>query len=146
MGADTLGKKNVRRYEFLEHTADVLFRAYGNNLSELFENSAEALESVMIDLTNVAPKDIKHVDLSSDTYENLLFDWLAAVLILFEVESFAIRRFNVNVKATSLTADCSGEKIDSRKHKLKIEVKAVTYHELEIVKNGMYHVNVTLDV
>ena len=136
----------MMRYEFLEHTADVLFRAYGNNLSELFENSAEALESVMIDLTNIAPKEIKHVKLSSDTYENLLFDWLATVLILFEVESFAIRQFNVNVKATSLTADCSGERIDSRKHKLKIEVKAVTYHELEIVKDDVYHVNVTLDV
>ncbi len=142
----TFGKKNVRRYKFLEHTADVLFRAYGNNLSELFENSAEALESVMIDLSNVAPKDIKHVKLSSDTYENLLFDWLSTVLILFDVEYFAIRQFNVNVKERSLTADCSGEKIDTRKHKLKAEVKAVTYHELEIVQDDVYHVNVTLDV
>jgi len=145
-GRPPLAKKNRGRYEFLEHTADVLFRAYGNNLNELFENSAEALESVMIDLSNIALKDIKHIKLSSDTYENLLFDWLSTILILFDVEYFAIRQFNVNIKETSLTADCSGEKIDTRKHKLKVEVKAVTYHELEIAQDDVYHVNVTLDV
>jgi SHS2 domain-containing protein len=71
---------------------------------------------------------------------------LSTVLILFDVEYFAIRQFNVNIKERSLTADCSGEKIDTRKHKLKVEVKAVTYHELEITQDDAYHVNVTLDV
>jgi SHS2 domain-containing protein len=136
----------MKRYTFLEHTADVLFRAYGNDLSELFENSAEALESVMIDLKSVEQKDVKRVNLSSDTYENLLFDWLTEILVLFEVDSFAIRKFYVKIIDKSLNAECSGERIDKREHKLKLEVKAVTYHNLEIIRDVRYYVDVTLDV
>ncbi|MGZ4882327.1 MAG: archease [Halobacteriota archaeon] len=30
----------MQKYEFLEHTADVTFKAYGSALNELFENAA----------------------------------------------------------------------------------------------------------
>ncbi len=136
----------MKKYKFLEHTADILFRAYGDDPNELFENSAEALESVMIDLKSIDVKGVKRVNLSSDTYENLLFDWLSEIIVLFEVDSFAIRKFNVKIIDKSLSAECSGERIDKRKHKLKIEVKAVTYHNLEIMRDVRYYVDVTLDV
>jgi SHS2 domain-containing protein len=138
--------KHMTKYMFLEHTADVLFRAYGDDLNELFENAAEALESVMIDLKNIDLKEVKHVDLSSDSYENLLFDWLSEILVLFEVDSFAVRKSNVKLIDKSLSAECSGERVDKRKHKLKVEVKAVTYHNLEIMRDVRYYVDVTLDV
>jgi SHS2 domain-containing protein len=136
----------MKKYKFLEHTADVLFRAYGDDPNELFENAAEALESVMIDLKGIDVKGVKRVNLSSDTYENLLFDWLSEIIVLFEVDSFAIRKFNVKIIDKSLSAECSGERIDKRKHKLKLEVKAVTYHNLEIMRHVRYYVDVTLDV
>lgn len=136
----------MKKYKFLEHTADVLFRAYGDDLNELFENAAEALESVMIDLKSIDIKGVKLVNLSSDTYENLLFDWLSEIIVLFEVDSFAIRKFNVKIIDKSLSAECSGEKIDKRRHKLKLEAKAVTYHNLEIMRHVRYYVDVTLDV
>jgi SHS2 domain-containing protein len=136
----------MKKYKFLEHTADVLFRAYGDDPNELFENAAEALESVMIDLTSIDVKGVKRVNLSADTYENLLFDWLSEIIVLFEVDSFAIRKFNVKIIDKSLSAECSGERIDKRKHKLKLEVKAVTYHNLEIMRHVRCYVDVTLDV
>ncbi len=43
----------MQKYEFLEHTADVTFKAYGRDLNELFENAAEALESTMVLLDEV---------------------------------------------------------------------------------------------
>ncbi len=136
----------MKKYKFLEHTADILFRAYGDDPNELFENAAEALESVMIDLKSIDVKGVKRVNLSSDTYENLLFDWLSEIIVLFEVDSFAIRKFNVKIIDKSLSAECSGERIDKGKHKLKLEVKAVTYHNLEIMRHVRYYVDVTLDV
>jgi SHS2 domain-containing protein len=136
----------MKKYKFLEHTADVLFRAYGDDPNELFENAAEALESVMIDLKSIDVKGVKRVNLSADTYENLLFDWLSEIIVLFEVDSFAIRKFNVKIRDKSLSAECSGERIDKSKHKLKLEVKAVTYHNLEIMRHVRCYVDVTLDV
>jgi len=45
-----------------------------------------------------------------------------------------------------LNAECWGERIDPNKHILNTEVKAMTYHNLQIKKNNVYHAEVTLDV
>ncbi len=136
----------MQKYEFLEHTADVAFRAYGKSVDELFEHAAQALESVMVCLDDVACEDTRIVTLTSDTCENLLYDWLSELLIFFEVDLFAVRYSRVQTKDLSLHAECRGERIDPSKHRLKEEVKAVTYHELEVTKNAYFQAQVTLDV
>jgi SHS2 domain-containing protein len=63
----------MQKYEFLEHTADVTFKAYGRNLNELFENAAEALESTMVLLDEVELNKTCTIKIGSDSYENLLY-------------------------------------------------------------------------
>ncbi len=136
----------MRKYEFLEHTADIAFRAYGNNIDELFEHAAEAFESIMICLDDVACENSRTVTLTSDSYEDLLYDWLSELLVIFEVDLFAVRRCRVRTKGFALHAKCLGAKIDPSKHRLKEGVKAVTYHELKVTKNAYFQAQVTLDV
>ncbi len=136
----------MQKYEFLEHTADVAFRAYGRSVDTLFEHAAEALESVMICLDDVASEDSRAIMLTSDTCEGLLYDWLSELLILFEVDLFAVRTCRVKINGFSLRAECFGAQIDPSKHRLKEEVKAVTYHDLEVIKNACFHAQITLDV
>lgn len=136
----------MQKYEFLEHTADVAFRAYGKNVGELFEHAAEALESIMICLDDVACEDPRTITLTSETCEDLLYDWLSELLVIFEVDLFAVRCCKVTIKALSLHAECFGAKIDPSRHRLKEEVKAVTYHELKVTKNVYFQAQVTLDV
>ncbi|MGA3199389.1 MAG: archease [Halobacteriota archaeon] len=87
----------MQKYEFLEHTADVTFKAYGRDLNELFENAAEALEDTMVILDEVASGEILTIEMSSDSYENLLYDWLSELLITFEVERFAVKKCFVSI-------------------------------------------------
>jgi len=136
----------MQKYEFLEHTADVTFKAYGRDLNELFKNAAEALEDTMVLLDEVALGETLNIEMSSDSYENLLYDWLSELLITFEVERFALKKCFVRIVGLSLTADCLGEILDLNRHRLNTEVKAVTYHNLAVTKNDIYHAEVTLDV
>jgi SHS2 domain-containing protein len=136
----------MQKYEFLEHTADVTFKAYGRDLNELFENAAEALEDTMVILDEVASGEILTIEMSSDSYENLLYDWLSELLITFEVERFAVKKCFVSIVGFSLTADCLGERLDLNRRRPNAEVKAVTYHNLAVTKNDIYHTEVTLDV
>jgi SHS2 domain-containing protein len=69
----------MQKCEFLEHTADVTFKAYEGDLNELFENTAEALESTTVFLDEVALGDTCTIEKGSDSYKNLLYDWLAQV-------------------------------------------------------------------
>ncbi len=134
------------RYEFVEHTADVTFKAYGRDLNELFESAGEALESTLVLLEAVALRETVTIEMTSDSYENLLYDWLAELLVTFEVERFAVKKCIVKITGLSLTAECRGERIDPNKHIFKEEVKAVTYHNLQVKKNDVYHAEITLDV
>ncbi len=136
----------MQKYEFLEHTADVAFKAYGRSVDELFEHAAEALESVMVCLDDVTCRDPRTVTLAAETCEDLLYDWLSELLVIFELDSFAVRCYEVKIKDLSLDAKFLGERIDPSKHRLKEEVKAVTYHDLKIQKNAYFHAQVTLDV
>lgn len=136
----------MQKYEFIEHTADVTFKAYGRDLNELFENAAEALEDTMVLLNEIALNEILTIEVASDSYENLLYDWLSELLITFEVERFAVKKCFVRIVGFSLTAYCLGERLGPNRHKLNEEVKAVTYHNLAVTKNDVYHTEVTLDV
>ncbi|MGZ4910352.1 MAG: archease [Halobacteriota archaeon] len=133
-------------YEFVEHTADLTFKACGRDLNQLFENAAQALESTLIMLESVALTDTATIDITADSYEDLLYDWLAELFVAFEVNRFAVKKCIVNIAGLSLNAECWGERIDLNKHALNTEVKAVTYHNLQIKKNDVYHAEITLDV
>jgi SHS2 domain-containing protein len=134
------------KYEFVEHTADLTFKAYGRDLDQLFENAAKALESTLIMLEAVALSATTTIEMTSDSCDDLLYDWLAELLVMFEVNRFAVKKCIVNITGLSLRAECWGERIDPNKHTLNTEVKAVTYHNLQIKKNKVYHTEITLDV
>ena len=134
------------KFEFIEHTADVAFKACGKDLNELFANAAEALESTLVQLQYIAPVEFRTIEMASNSYENLLYDWLAELLVMFEVERFAVKSCTVKIAGLSLSAECLGERIDLDRHIVNEEVKAVTYHNLQLEKNDIYHVEVTLDV
>ena len=44
------------RFEYLDHTADVKFRAYGDSLEKAFGNAALAMFNVMVDTSGVKGK------------------------------------------------------------------------------------------
>ncbi len=84
-----------KQYEYLEHTADIKFLAYGKTLEEVFENAALAMFNVMIDTGKVSGETAKEIFLKSPDLESLLVDWLSELLYLFEVDEIVFRKFQV---------------------------------------------------
>lgn len=127
-----------KKFEFLDHTADLKFIAYGKTLASCFENSALAMFSAIVDLDSVVIEE-HGIDLEAEELEILLHDWLSELLFLFTTEEFLPKKFNVSInknKNYKLHAVVSGEKFDNKKHYIKAEVKAVTYHEMVVEKKG----------
>ncbi len=127
------------RFEFLEHTADILVAAHGRNMAESFENAALAMFEVMTDTTRVAPvlEDVVEVE-AEDEYA-LLYSWLEALLVRFEINGVVCSGFKVSSfedlpDGFRLKATVWGEKFDPGKHAQRVGVKAVTYHRMMIAK------------
>jgi len=128
-----------KKYEYLEHTADIKFLAYGDTLEEVFENAALAMFNVIIDTSKVSGETAREISLTSPDLESLLVDWLSELLYLFEVDEVIFWKFQVEeIKEEegeySIKDLASGEQYYPESHPFETEIKAVTYNQLELEK------------
>jgi SHS2 domain-containing protein len=123
----------MKRFELIEHTADMGLKACGRTLAEAFANAAYGMFSIIAGLDEVKDVESRRVEVSADDIEGLLFEWLNSLLYYFDVEGLIFRRFDVlEFDEKRLAADCFGEKYDPARHHVKLGVKSATYHMLEV--------------
>ncbi|HIE31797.1 MAG TPA: archease [Methanosarcinales archaeon] len=137
--------------EYLDHPADVKFRASGKTIEEAFEYAALAMFGAMIDTDTVQPATTLDIDLDADDCEELLYNFLSELLYLFEVEEIVFGRFDVERigrydDSYHLRAHATGEKINLERHRFDVGVKAVTFHDMMIEQTDVgYTVQVVVD-
>lgn len=135
------------KYEFVEDlTSDVVFRAYGRGVKDLFENSALALFSVICQVERVSPLIRKRVEVTGDDLKDLMFNWLQELIGMVDLENIFFSKFEVKkIGEKRLVAECYGEDADPEKGGTL--VKAVTYYKFDLKKTGNgYEVTVSLDI
>ncbi len=126
-----------RAFEIIDHSADVGIIAYGVDVEELFSNAALALFSLITEPESVEEKLHLNLEVSSENRDSLLVEWLNELIYLFDVKHILFNRFDIeSLTHNQLKAACYGETFDPMKHKIKIGVKAATYHMLRLDKNG----------
>jgi len=139
----------MKKFEFIDiTTADVAFEAYGRNLNELFTNSALAMFEVMINTKQIKPKVQRKLKITGNDLQSLMFNWLNKLLVFVDSDNLAFSDFKTKVdeKKLTLNAVCKGEKIDTKKHETRTAVKACTYHQMKVEKNGIWKARVILDI
>lgn len=127
-------------FEFLEHTADAYIAAHGRTLEEAFENAALAMFEIMTDTRDVRRSHIDILRVESEDELGLLFSWLEALLLKFEIDNNLYSEFKVDSikscpKGYLLEAKAWGEPFNPERHPSRTGVKAVTYHQMEIARN-----------
>ncbi len=137
-----------RKYEYIEHTADLGFKAYGTTVEELFVNAAEALFEVLVALDSVRARDKRIIHVDSIDLETLMVSWLNELLYRFEMEGFLLKRSQIDkMTSCSLQATVYGETIDPARHEIRTTIKAVTYHQLYVKRhNVLWESRVVLDL
>jgi SHS2 domain-containing protein len=138
-------------FEYLEHTADIKFRAYGKTSAEMLSNAAAALFKSMVEPATIVVKETWKVELEAFDLEDLAYQWLSEIVFLFETESAVFATFSVKLEQEGteswrLLAEIGGERIDLQRHAFENEVKAITRHKFGIKKNEVWCIQVILDV
>lgn len=120
-------------HETFEHTADLGWRAIAPDLNTLFAEMAMALsESVVEHPEAIQPLEEQTFEIAGTDREYLLFDWLRELLYRFDAEHIVFAKFAVTVRSDGLSATAWGEPLDTARHGVGHEVKAITYHELKV--------------
>ncbi len=142
------GQRVTRRFEILDHTADIGLIVYGESLRALFENAGEAFFRLITDLRRVSCRVERRIGIGGESLDRLMVDWLSELLYLHDVENLLFRGFKVeSVGEDGLKAVVRGEPFHEGVHVIKTEVKAVTYHRIEIrQENGHWRAQVIFDL
>jgi len=141
-------------FEFLDHTADVAIRLTSRDEEELFRDAASAVVAILLDLKAsepLVPRSSIPLRLEAEDPESLLVDFLNELIFLFDTTGFVAR----DLKVTSVHlhspahfhGQLAGDTFDPAKHQAKTEIKAATFHGLELRKSrGRLEAEVVFDL
>jgi len=135
-------------FEIIDHTADAAVIAYGVDLKQLFSNAALALFSLVTDPESIRQELQRDVKIISEDKDSLLVEWLNELIYLLDAEHILFSRFDIErLTNDSLKASCYGENVDPLRHRIRVGVKAATYHMLKIDKDSDgYKVQIIFDI
>ena len=140
----------MKKFEFLEHTADIYIQAYGKTLKQAFEHCALGLNQQIVDLKNVEKKVFKKIKVKAEDLQSLLIDFLSKFLYFLDVDGLVFSEVKItkfDKKNFSIEAIAKGEKFDLKKHEEGCHVKAITYHDLTIKKKkDIWVIKVLIDI
>ncbi|MEE9122128.1 MAG: archease [Syntrophobacteria bacterium] len=122
-------------FQFIDHTADAGILVKAPTLEGMFETAGLGFSELVTRVDSLKCLIQRQFRLQEDDMETLLVSWLQELLYLLDTEGLIFGRFQVNLKDFSLEATAWGDVFDPDIHTMKTEIKAVTYHQLEVVED-----------
>ena len=133
-------------YRYLNHTADLGIEVSGKTLKDLFINTAKAIFETQIS-GKIEIKERIDFEIKSESLEDLFMDWCRELLYNFSVKGFIPKAYDISIKDHKLCARLKGDLFNVKRHKIKLEVKNATYHNLKIEKlKTFYRATIIFDV
>ena len=133
---------------FLDHPSDIGIEARGTTCEEAFTRAAGALVSLILDPSTVETSERRTITLQAADAEQLLVRWLSEILYLYDGQGFVPKEFLISLCTPArLEATVAGEPLRAGKHRVRLDIKAVTYHQLAVWQdNEGWGVRVYLDI
>ena len=140
----------MKKYRFLQHTADAKFQAFGNTIEEAFCHAALAIVSLMWEGDSIEQKKHVRVKVEGRDLKQLLVNFLEEILYLLDTEMFllsSVEELSIEKKDGSflLRALFKGD-MYSEVYRIFGSVKAITYNEMEISTDTPVMVQVVVDI
>ncbi len=120
-------------YRFFNHTADLGIEVSGATVEELYAGAAMALFDLLTDAETIRVTQVREVAVEGDDPADLLVNYLREILALWNTAGFLAGECTIReVTPRRLTAHLGGEPCDPARHRIKQEIKAVTYHQCSV--------------
>ena len=122
----------MERYILIDHTADLMVKAFGDTLEQCFANAAYALFDQTVDLSNIGTGEETDIRVSGIDDEDRLYSFLSEMLFIEDADNLILKEFDVSFDGEDVVCHARGETLNKSRHRVKSEIKAITYHMMEI--------------
>lgn len=137
-----------KRYRLIDHTADFGIEVFGPDPAGLFANAAFAVFDLVVTGVSEPGRHRLVVEIQGLDWSDLMVNWLREMLYVWSGSRRVGRAITIeSLRETDLRAAIDTVDFDPRRHRVRQEIKAVTYHQIvvEPVNRG-WHAKVIFDV
>ena len=123
-------------YKIIDHTADFGIHVFGSDAKALFTNAMVAMFDLITDTGSL--KGLEHIDLKiiGEDWADLMVNWLRETLFLWNGRELLVKTaFIESLTQRNLSAKVAFEPYAPERHVIKTEIKAVTYHQIQVYSN-----------
>lgn len=147
------------KYKVLSHTADLRLEIFGETLEELFKNAAEAIGNILVSgisrpvqsearqmrhASGGLKEKIKAISANPNT---LLVDFLNEILTKSHINKKVYKISNIKIQISNKEHIVEAELIGFSVGEFDEDVKAVTYHEVDIKnEKDIFRTKLVLDI
>ena len=139
-------------YQVIEHMADIGLKVFGKTREKLFENAARGMFFIITGSSGFTKKKNQHhltIKCDGTDIEDLLVKWLSELLYIHTADLVILNDFSIGYLTDNhLQAKSRSIKINRSPYNIEMEIKAVTYHNLQVIKNekGCWETTIVFDI
>ncbi len=134
----------MNEYSLMPHTADIRLQVQGVSVEKIFANALEGMNRILNKEYNKhLNKHVisKNLNITSPDISSLLIDFLSEVLTLSQIHNAIFHIVDqLELHDSTLSAQIIGAKIN----KFDEDIKAVSYHEANVVRNDKGNLETTI--
>ena len=124
-------------YELMDHTADLGVHVYGRDPKDLFQNAALALVDQLVETRDLLARQEEQITIKGNDWPDLMVNWLREILYLWVGKAILVQSVQIeSISENRLTAHLWVDPFSLDRHTLKTEIKAVTYHQIQVFDTG----------
>ena len=121
------------KYRLIDHTADFGIHVFGADPKDLFANAARAMFDQIVAIDTLKGTGEHKLDITGDDWPDLMVNWLRELLYLWTGKAMLIKRVAIlSISGYELSANVHFDTFDPNRHEIKNELKAVTYHQIQV--------------
>jgi SHS2 domain-containing protein len=132
----------------MDHTADLGIMVTGSDLRDLFEKAAHSMMQIMIEERPTGKTRSHQLSVSGEDYADIMVRWLGEILYLFQGEGRVATCIEISsITRSHINSTLQTVPFNPKQHEVLAEIKAVTYHQIEVVcENGHWKATIIFDL
>ena len=120
-------------YKLINHTADLGIHVFGTDPVELFANAAFATFDMLTEIDSLKSLKTTNLKVTGDDWSDLMVNWLRELLYFWNGKELLVKTVQIlALSEKELSANVELDPFDPDRHEIKIEIKAVTYHQIQV--------------
>ncbi len=137
-----------KHFEYFEHTADIGIRGYGTSFNEALESVAQGMMKQIIETDTLNPQTQITFNITGSSLEERVVNFLNHLIYLFETKKFIPLNYQLaETEEKELSIHLTGDTFDPQRDQYNLEVKAATYHMLEVKETPLgWQIQVVIDI